>query len=492
MRATSALLAVLGSVREFGTAILRPLGGPAGVISTFIEVQFESSDGRKVRPDGVIRVSRGTKSWTALVEVKTGSSNLGKEQVESYLDVARDNGFDAVLTISNQLASAENVHPVEVDKRKVKKVALYHLSWTEVLSIAVAQRVHRGVSDPDQAWILAELIRYLEHPRSGALDFADMGASWVAVREALSAGTLRTTDKGLAEVVSSWEQLLRFAALRLERELGTGVQVVISRKEQADLALRKARLTEELVNNHVLSGTLRVPNTVGDIEVVADLRGNRCQVCVDVAAPLEGRPQTRVNWLTRQLHDAPDQLRIDAFALNARTSSSELLKVVKANPTVLLLDPNGELRRFRVAATSTLGSKRGTGKGSFIDSVLGSVDGFYELVLQRLRPWQARAPQLPKEGTAVEAAGIDVSVLPGEGGIAIEPSEELNLEKRSNTSEAFEATSEGETEALLVTWDQQMEDLAHERSRIGLPQATVAENASDLRDAPDVQFVVPP
>ena len=44
MRATSALLAVLGSVREFGTAILRPLGGPAGVISTFIEVQFESSD----------------------------------------------------------------------------------------------------------------------------------------------------------------------------------------------------------------------------------------------------------------------------------------------------------------------------------------------------------------------------------------------------------------------------------------------------------------
>ena len=199
-----------------------------------------------------------------------------------------------------------------------------------------------------------------------------------------------------------------------------------------------------------------------------------------------------MNWLTRQLHDAPDQLRIDAFALNARTSSSELLKVVKANPTVLLLDPNGELRRFRVAATSTLGSKRGTGKGSFIDSVLGSVDGFYELVLQRLRPWQARAPQLPKEGTAVEAAGIDVSVLPGEGGIAIEPSEELNLEKSSNTSEAFEATSEGETEALLVTWDQQMEDLAHERSRIGLPQATVAENASDLRDAPDVQFVVPP
>jgi hypothetical protein len=58
MRATSALLAVAGSVREFGSAILRPLGAPAGSISTFIEVQFELADGRKVRPDGVIRVSR--------------------------------------------------------------------------------------------------------------------------------------------------------------------------------------------------------------------------------------------------------------------------------------------------------------------------------------------------------------------------------------------------------------------------------------------------
>ncbi len=197
MRATSALLAVVSSVKEFGAAVLRPLDAPAGTIATFIEVQFNLADGRKVRPDGVIR-------------------------------------------------------------------------------------------------------------------------------EALSAGTLRPTDKGISEVVSRWEQLVRLAALRLERELGTGVQVVVSRKEQADPIARRARLVDDLVNRHLLSGTLRVPNTVGDIEVHADLRGNRCQVSVDVASPTEGRGQTRVNWLTRQLGDAPDQLRVDAFALNARSSTSEL------------------------------------------------------------------------------------------------------------------------------------------------------------------------
>ena len=298
---TSALLAVVSSVKEFGAAVLRPIGAPAGTISTFIEVEFQMADGRKARPDGVIRVTRGTKIWTALVEVKTGSSDLAREQVETYLDVARDNAFDAVLTISNQIAPSESIHPVEVDKRKLKRVALFHLSWAEVLSIAVAQRVHRGVSDPDQAWILAELIRYLEHPRSGALDFSDMGASWVGVREALSAGTLRPADKGILEVISRWEQLLRFAALRLERELGNGVQVVVSRKEQSDPVASRTRLVDDLVSRHVLSGILRVPNTVGDIEVFADLRGNRCRVSVDVASPLEGRGQTRINWLTRQL-----------------------------------------------------------------------------------------------------------------------------------------------------------------------------------------------
>ncbi len=40
-RATSALLAVMPAVREFGRSILAPLGAPAGTIETFIEVPFE-------------------------------------------------------------------------------------------------------------------------------------------------------------------------------------------------------------------------------------------------------------------------------------------------------------------------------------------------------------------------------------------------------------------------------------------------------------------
>jgi hypothetical protein len=413
-RATSALLAVLPVVKDFAMALLRPFGAGAGAIETYIEVPLEAGDGRTLRPDGLIRISRGQKSWTALVEVKTGTNDLAREQVECYLDIARDNAFDAVITISNQIAPGATVHPVDVDKRKIKRVSLHHLSWAEILSAAVLQRVHRGVSDPEQAWILAELIRYLEHPRSGALDFADMGTAWVPTREAVLAGTLRASDRGLAEVISRWEQLLRFAALRLERDLGSGVQVALSRKEQSDLTIRQQALSAELVQRGSLSGALRIPHTVGDIQIVADVRTGRCSTSVDVAAPGEGRPLTRINWLVRQLAEAPDSLRIDAYALNARTSTSDLLRAVKANPAILLPDSRADLRRFRVTATSQLGTKRGIGRGSFIDSVLGAVDGFYATVLQGIRPWVRKAPQLPRSGSAVSDAGIDTTVLPQE------------------------------------------------------------------------------
>jgi hypothetical protein len=101
-RATSALLAVLSAVREYGRALLKPFGAPAGTIETYIEVPFLLGD-RKLYPDGLIRVSRGSKSWTALVEVKTAGNELATEQLENYLDIAREQGFQAVITISNEI-----------------------------------------------------------------------------------------------------------------------------------------------------------------------------------------------------------------------------------------------------------------------------------------------------------------------------------------------------------------------------------------------------
>src|SRR5689334_6750462 len=120
-RATSALLAVMSAVREFGRAMTQPLGAPAGTVQTYIEVPFKLGDG-KYFPDGLIRVSRGQREWTALVEVKTGSNELQPEQLERYLDIAREQNFDALITISNQIPPVPGQHPTVVDKRKLRRV----------------------------------------------------------------------------------------------------------------------------------------------------------------------------------------------------------------------------------------------------------------------------------------------------------------------------------------------------------------------------------
>lgn len=400
-RATSALLAVVKAVREFGRSLLQPLGAPAGAIECFIEVPFQLGE-QRLYPDGLIRVTRGARSWTALVEVKTGSNELQPEQLENYLDIAREQGFDCLITISNEIPPIAGQHPTKLDKRKLRKVAVHHLAWSEVLTSAVMQKEFKGVADPDQAWILGELIRYLEHTRSGALEFDDMGDTWTTVRDSVMAGTLRSTDKGIASVVARFDALLRFASLNLGRRLGTEVVPVISRKELNDPGLRSQVLTEQLCSHGRLQGAIRVPNTVGDLVITADLRAGRLTCHVDVDAPRDGKPTTRVNWLVRQLKEAPAQLRLESFVLHARGSSAaELLSVVREQPASLVIDPKREIRSFRVARDSTLGSKRGRGRGSFIDSVLAGVNDYYSEVLEGLKAWSAAPPKLRPEAPSV-------------------------------------------------------------------------------------------
>ncbi|MGH8965996.1 MAG: hypothetical protein ACRDXB_11815, partial [Actinomycetes bacterium] len=65
-RATSALLAVMVAVREFGRALTKPFGAPAGSLDAFIEVPFVIGE-RRLFPDGLLRIRRGQKTWTALI-----------------------------------------------------------------------------------------------------------------------------------------------------------------------------------------------------------------------------------------------------------------------------------------------------------------------------------------------------------------------------------------------------------------------------------------
>lgn len=398
-RATSALLAVLRSVKEFGRTVTQRCGAPVGAVETFIEVPFKFGD-RSCRPDGVVRVSGRQRNWTALVEVKTGRAQLSLEQVSTYVDVARENDFDAVITVSNEITTTPGVHPLAVDRKKLKKVSLHHFSWSRLHTEALIAQFNHAIGDPDQAWILSELIRYLEYPKSGTFDFDDMGEHWAAVRDAVAMRTARANAKETVEVVSRFDQLVSFAGMMLSRALGVHVRQGLSKQDLVDPASRVLRQCQHLVDAGELVGQLVVPNAVAPMVVLVDMRAGRVDVSATIDCPTTGRPLTRLNWLLRQLKDAPETMLVRPVVARSRKAfaSHELQKLLE-DPSRILEPGVDDIRAFALTISRPAGTKRGQGRGSLVESVLGAVDKFYGEVLQNLRGWAARPPRTKDEET---------------------------------------------------------------------------------------------
>jgi hypothetical protein len=370
------------------------MGAPTGRLSTFIEVPFTHGD-KKLRPDGLIQVVYGSRTWTALVEVKTGRNDLIPGQIESYLELARKQKFDALLTISNQLPAVPGIHPVRLSRTRSQAVKLYHLSWSQIRTEALVEHANRSVSDPDQAWILAEFIRYLEHSRSGAIDFDDMGPSWAQVRDRARSGTLHAQDKGAADVTDRFGGLISFMALHLSRDLGTGVRPVVSQAQLRDPAKYLQEAVNGFVDTGVLQGSVRVPDAVAPIKITADLRAGLVHCAVTVPAPREGRSTTRVNWLVRQLKSAPGQICIQPAVVGKRGRGPvSTLDEARENPRALVYDAANELRSFTISLSSNAGPARGQGRGSFVDSVRIALDRFYKEVVQQVKPWTQPPPKI--------------------------------------------------------------------------------------------------
>ncbi|MEV0246312.1 TerD family protein [Nocardia sp. NPDC050712] len=394
-RATSALIATMQAVRPFARALCARMGAPAGAFEGYVEVQYERGES-KVIPDAVLKVVRGSRVWTGLLEIKTGNGKLRREQLENYLDVARKKKYDTVISLSNDIPAGPGELPVEVDRRKLAKVALRHLSWAEVAHEARMLLSHGGIDTDLHAWILGEFLRYLEHPRSGAAEFDDTGRHWVAVRDAVTAGTLRAGDaKGLS-VAESWVSLSRHLALRLTAELGVTVKHALPRRHRADPAARNAAVAERLAAEGTFEAVLQIPDTAGDLVIIADMRTNRVRCRTTLEAPNEGTSGRRVSWLLKQLSDAPGDVQVEAVFAEAGNEACEHLSTVRANPKALTADRSGAIVSFTLERAFPMGSRRSGTAASFIASVTAATDGFYGTVVQPLRGWVPAAPKQPE------------------------------------------------------------------------------------------------
>ena len=182
-RTTSVLLAALMAVPCFSRSILATIGKTVGVtakVQCFTEVGFVSApEGMEgMRPDGLIVVSTGRKIWSAIVEAKVEKNTIQTDQLKNYLALAKINGVDAVITISNQMVAHPSHHPVQLGARDRKRVDLFHWSWMRIKTTALLLLDQGEFASPEQRWILREATRYFEHDGSGILGFTRMNVEW--------------------------------------------------------------------------------------------------------------------------------------------------------------------------------------------------------------------------------------------------------------------------------------------------------------------------
>ena len=314
LRAAASLLAMVRAVSEFGRIVVRAAGGPAGRISCYTEASFEmgTSPTRSVRPDGIIRVIRGKTQWSALVEVKVGDNLLDAGQVDTYHKLAGEGGFDALVTISNQASLPNGRPPMELDRRRLRKVPVVQLSWERLLAEAQVLSTKKEIKDSDQHWMLDEWIKYITDDESRIIAPPSLGAHWGIVLQAAREHKLSTVPNQLTDVTEHWDVFLKKLAFRLRAKMGADVQRRTSRADVKDPGKRTKQMCAEALDSGILTGALKVRDAIGDIRLELMLQGKVVRYSVRFPAPSEGRTKTRLNWLLRKLpiDDLPKGLQV--------------------------------------------------------------------------------------------------------------------------------------------------------------------------------------
>jgi len=107
-----------------------------------------------------------------------------------------------------------------------------------------------------------------------------------------------------------------------------------------------------------------------------------------------------VSWVIRQLKAAPDSVLVRWSYKRARAAEQpHELSNLRDSSYEFDLDKSREVHLFRVEMVEKMGSKRGSGKGAFIDSVVDLYEKTYGEVLQPVKAWARPAPKLSETVT---------------------------------------------------------------------------------------------
>jgi len=409
MALTSVLLASLRLVKEFREDLFASAKIAKGsTLLIYTEVSFK--DFGKQRLDGLLLVARaGTIRDAAILEMKTGTDCLEEAQVDGYLAIARKYSIPRIITVSNQFTGSCQQTPLKM--KQPKDVALYHFSWSYILTIAhiLLCKNDRNIDDIDQVHIMREVVYYFENEKSGVRGFTQMQPGWKSTIEKINAGaTLARGDAGLSEAVDSWVQEEQDLALMMSRELGILVETGGKRKV-SDLCARIDAETASVIKSREFESTFRVGGAASDIYAKANLGRRNVELKVVLEAPAGKTLKGQVGWIRKQLKLC-EQKEAKAYAAVERELCVQIRLKHQQPQTIMLGDledfvqrnKGSVIKEFGLAQVKDLGKAFANPK-RFVQTLEVMMITYYQGLVQHLRRWEAPAPKLG----ASEAVDLD-------------------------------------------------------------------------------------
>ena len=418
--ATTSLLAVLGSVDEFGHNFMRRVGGPRYAklqryYSAFCEVPVSALEksrgteskslidnkppwGKHDRPDGIIVVSRN-KEWKALVEVKTGQDVLEADQIAAYHQIALAYDFDAVITISNETGSRTGEPPTsalaQIKPAQLRKIPVHHIQWRDLLGDGMAlhaKHLEQNVEDEDQNWILGEWLRHIHDERSQILIPARLGDGWNEVLQLTKKRLLSTDSKELIDVADNWGNMAREVEFQM-RMAGIRLEPRLSRKAKEDLDFRRSEIIKEATEERSLSFSWKTPPPVQNFNCTVDLDARVIRYFFEVDTFAGKSAAARVMcWAsqieTKKASEVVVRPKWKKPAIETPIVLSDLKGVRPLNEFLKskgIETTSGKPTRLKFEWHKSLSGKSGRGGQAHLEQILEGVHEFYSEVMAGLR-----------------------------------------------------------------------------------------------------------
>ena len=405
MTLTSIFLSSIRLIKEFKMLLMKPINiRISGKIYVYTEIDFKQiSNGERI--DGLLIIVRsGIIQEAILFEMKNKNDEIHKDQLMSYIHIAKEMGINNFITISNQFVLTPTQYPIEI--KTPKGINLYHFSWSYILTIAhiLLFDNNQNIEDIDQIEIMKEVIAYYENNISGVCGFSQMKPGWKETVERINSGTqLKSNDKETNEAVESWLQEEKDLVLILSRSLGIFVKSGET-KFKNNFQARIDNDKKMLLKNKFLSSKLIIADAVSNLNVTAYLDKRSIEMSVYLNAPENKLNKGKIGWLKKQLEYSQkrneneynkiiEDIRIAIFVKYSNVPIK--VKIEKLDDVFDELR-NKEIKHFEICYVKDIGKKFSSRK-KFVEIIEKMLIDYYSTIVQNLKKWNKPAPKITEK-----------------------------------------------------------------------------------------------